>query len=105
MKRAPPWVPLEVLANGVAEVNADIYMLTADRIYTSDLAALEGESPEGTFVPRAPGLAVPYQQPGSPPPPPGPSRGKHIGWVQPRGGLTPLTPPPPPNTAASPLGR
>src|SRR5258708_28652457 len=91
MKRAPPWVPLEVLANGVAEVNADIYMLTADRIYTSDLAALEGESPEGTFVPRAPGLAVPYQQPVSDPLPRDPSRGKNKGAMPPRRWLTHIT--------------
>src|SRR5258708_31932247 len=98
MKRAPPWVPLEVLANGVAEVNADIYMLTADRIYTSDLAALEGESPEGTFVPRAPGLAASYPQPVSDPIPPHPSRDKNKGWMATGGWVTYLTLTAPGNT-------
>ena len=91
MKLAHPWVPLEVLANGVAEVNADIYMLSADRIYTSDLAALEGESPEGGFVPRAPGLAVPYQQPVSDQLHRDLSSDKNMGWMQPGGWLTYIT--------------
>ena len=58
-----PWVPLEVLANGTDVVNADLYMLTDHAIYTADLAAAVQESPEGGFVPGAPGLAVQYQKP------------------------------------------
>jgi hypothetical protein len=56
------WVPLEVLANGVEQVNADVYLLTARRVYTADLAAFDGESPVGGLVPHAPGMTIPYQQ-------------------------------------------
>jgi len=88
MKLDHPWVPLEVLANGVAEVNADIYLITPDRIYTSDLAALEQEAPDGTFVPHAPGLAVRYQQPVSDQLHRDLSTDKNMGWMQPGGWLT-----------------
>ena len=104
MKLAHPWVPLEVLANGTAEVNADIYMLTADRIYTSDLAALEQESPEGSFVPRAPGLAVPYQQPVSDQLHRDLSSDKNMGWMQPGGWLTYITLTAPANTVTYDMG-
>jgi hypothetical protein len=63
MHTARPWVPLEVLANGTDTVNADLYLLTDRPVYTADLAAEVGESPEGSFVPNAPGFAVQYQQP------------------------------------------
>jgi hypothetical protein len=88
MKLDHPWVPLEVLANGVAEVNADIYLITPDRMYTSDLAALEQESPEGSFVPHVPGLAVQYQQPVSDQLHRDLSTDKNMGWMQPGGWLT-----------------
>jgi hypothetical protein len=82
------WVPLEVLTIGTAEVNADLYLLTADRIYTSDLAALEQESPEASFVPGAPGLAVQYQQPVADQLHRDLSSDKNMGWMQPGGWLT-----------------
>ena len=104
MKLAHPWVPLEVLANGVAEVNADIYMITPGRIYTSDLAALESESPEGSFVPRAPGLAVPYQQPVSDELHRDLSSDKNMGWMQPGGWLTYITLTAPANTVTYDMG-
>jgi hypothetical protein len=88
MKLDHPWVPLEVLANGVAEVNADVYLITPDRVYASDLAALEQESPEGSFVPHAPGLAVRYQQPVSDQLHRDLSSDKNMGWMQPGGWLT-----------------
>ena len=56
------WVPLEVLANGVQNVNADVYLLTDRRVYTGDLAAFDGESPQGSLVPHAAGMTIPYQQ-------------------------------------------
>jgi hypothetical protein len=88
MRLEHPWVPLEVLANGVAEVNADVYMITPERVYTSDLAALEQESPEGSFVPHAPGLAVRYQQPVGDQLFGDLSRDKNMGWMKPGGWLT-----------------
>lgn len=56
------WVPLEILANGVQQVNADVYLLTDTAVFASDLAALDGESPSGGLVPHAAGMTVPYQQ-------------------------------------------
>ena len=83
-----PWVPLEVLANGTAQVDADIYLFTPGRIYASELARLDGESPEGTFVPHAPGLAVQYQQPVSAQLHKDLSADKNMGWMKPGGWLT-----------------
>jgi hypothetical protein len=91
MKLDHPWVPLEVLANGVAEVNADVYLMTPGRVYTTELAALEQESPEGTFVPHAPGLAVQFQQPVSEELHRDLSSDKNMGWMRPGGWLTYLS--------------
>ena len=88
MKLDHPWVPLEVLANGVAEVNADIYLMTPGRVYASDLAMLENESPAGGFNPHAPGLAVQYQQPVSDQLHRDLSTDKNMGWMKPGGWLT-----------------
>ncbi|MFY9615804.1 MAG: DUF2330 domain-containing protein [Candidatus Dormiibacterota bacterium] len=81
-----PWVPLEVLANGTDTVNADLYLLTDNPIYTSDLAAAVQESPAGGFVPGAPGLAVQYQKPVSDNLFRDLSSDKNMGWV-PRGAV------------------
>jgi hypothetical protein len=91
MKLDHPWVPLEVLANGTAEVNADIYMFTPGRIYASDLARVDGESPEGAFFRQAPGLAVQYQQPVSTQLHKDLSTDKNMGWMRPGGWLTLIT--------------
>ncbi|MFN2465945.1 MAG: DUF2330 domain-containing protein [Candidatus Dormibacteria bacterium] len=56
------WVPLEILANGVQQVNADVFLLTDNQVFTSDLAALDGESPTGGLVPHSAGVTIPYQQ-------------------------------------------
>jgi hypothetical protein len=104
MKLDHPWVPLEVLANGTAEVNADIYMLTPDRIYAGDLARLDGESPEGAYIPHAPGLAVQYQQPISAQLHKDLSSDKNMGWLKPGGWLTYLTLSAPANTVTYDMG-
>ena len=88
MKLDHPWVPLEVLANGTTHVDADIYMFTPGRIYTSELARLDGESPEGGFIPHAPGLAVLYQQPVSAQLHQDLSSDKNMSWMKPGGWLT-----------------
>ena len=85
------WVPLEVLANGVQQVSADLYLLTRDPVYLGDLAAIAGESPVGGFVPRAPGFAVNYQQPVSTSLFKDLSTDKNMGWVRPDSWLTYLT--------------
>ena len=86
-----PWVPLEVLANGTDTVNADLYLLTDHPVYTSDLAAAVQESPEGGFVPGAPGLAVQYQKPVSDQLFKDLSSDKNMGWVPRDAVLTYLT--------------
>jgi Uncharacterized protein conserved in bacteria (DUF2330) len=88
MKLDHPWVPLEVLANGTAQVEADIYLFTPGRLYASELARLEGESPEGTFIPHAPGLAVQYQQPVSAQLHRDLSGDRNMSWMKPGGWLT-----------------
>jgi hypothetical protein len=88
MRLDHPWVPLEVLANGTAQVDADVYLSTPWRIYASELARLDGESPEGTFIPHAPGLAVQYQRPMSAQLYRDLSSDKNMGWLKPGGWLT-----------------
>ena len=88
MKLDHPWVPLEVLANGVDHVGADLYLLSDAPVYLSDLAAAVGESPQGANVPGALGMQVRYQ---------GSidaslfrdlSTDKNMGWVRPASVLT-----------------
>jgi hypothetical protein len=88
MKLDHAWVPLEVLANGTDQVNADVYVMTPGRVYASDLAMLENESPAGSFLPRAPGLAVQYQAPVSEQLHRDLSSDKNMGWMKPGGWLT-----------------
>jgi hypothetical protein len=82
------WVPLEILANGVQQVNADVFLLTANKIYTSDLAAIDGESPVGGLVPHSAGVTIPYQQPVSEQLFRDLSSDKNMGWVKPGSWLT-----------------
>jgi len=82
------WVPLEVLANGVQNVNADVYLLTDGRVYTGDLAAFDGESPEGGLVPHAAGMTIPYQQRIDSQLFRDLSTDKNMGWVRPNSWLT-----------------
>ena len=82
------WVPLEVLANGVQDVNADVYLLTDGRVYTGDLAAFDGESPEGALVPHAAGMTIPYQQRIDAQLFRDLSTDKNMGWVRPNSWLT-----------------
>ena len=88
MKLDHPWVPLEVLANGTDQVNADVYVVTPGRVYASDLAMVENESPAGSFLPHAPGLAVQYQAPVSEQLHRDLSSDKNMGWMKPGGWLT-----------------
>jgi hypothetical protein len=85
------WIPLEVLANGTDQVGADLYLLTDNPVYTSDLGALVGELPQGTFVPGAPGLTVRYQEPIDAQLFRDLSTDKNMGWVRPNRILTYLT--------------
>jgi hypothetical protein len=82
------WVPLEILANGVQQVNADVFLLTANQVYTSDLAALDGEAPAGGLVPHAAGITIPYQQRMNASLFRDLSTDKNMGWVRPDSWLT-----------------
>ncbi len=57
------WIPLEVLAIDGQPVNADLYLLTDQPVYTSDLAYHLGQSSVGTQVDGAPGLTLQFQEP------------------------------------------
>jgi hypothetical protein len=82
------WVPLEILANGVQQVSADVFLLTDSQVFASDLAALDGESPAGGLVPHAAGMTVPYQQRVSAQLFRDLSSDKNMGWVRPGSWLT-----------------
>jgi len=82
------WVPLEILANGVQQVNADVFMLTEKQVFTSDLAALDGESPSGALVPQAAGMSIPFQQRVSASLFHDLSTDKNMAWVRPDSWLT-----------------
>ncbi|MGI8607722.1 MAG: DUF2330 domain-containing protein [Candidatus Dormibacteria bacterium] len=82
------WVPLEILANGVQQVNADVFMLTERQVFTSDLAAFEGESPTGGLVPHAAGLSIPFQEQLNASLFSDLSSDKNMSWVRPDGWLT-----------------
>jgi hypothetical protein len=62
MKTAHPWVPLEVLALGNQQVEADLYFLTDMPLNTSDLNAHIGQSAVGSTVPGATGLKLVFQE-------------------------------------------
>jgi len=61
MKLAPPWVPFEVLAAG-QQVQADLFFLTDQPVYTNDLGAVLGISGVGTSVPGAEGFTMNFQE-------------------------------------------
>jgi len=61
MKLAHPWVPFEVLAAG-QQVQADLYFLTDQPVYTNDLGAVLGISGVGTSVPGAEGFTMNFQE-------------------------------------------
>ncbi|MBO0783786.1 MAG: DUF2330 domain-containing protein [Ktedonobacteraceae bacterium] len=63
MKTPHPWVPLEILALGNQQVQADLYFLTDQPINTSDLNAKLGQSAVNSEVPGAPGFKVAFQEP------------------------------------------
>ncbi len=90
MKTAHPWVPLEVLALE-DEVQADLYFLTDQPLYTSNFAAVVGASSVGQDVPGAPGMKVAYQSKLSPSLYQDLSSDRNMGWVRPNSWLTYVT--------------
>ncbi len=62
MRTAHPWVPFEVLALDGQQVQADLFMLTATPLYTSDVGAVIGQSSVGSEVAGAPGFRMSFQE-------------------------------------------
>lgn len=62
MKTEHIWVPLEVLALEGQQVQADLFLLTDQPVYTSEVAAMVGQSSVGSQVPGAPGFVVSFQE-------------------------------------------
>ncbi|MBE3564498.1 MAG: DUF2330 domain-containing protein [Thermogemmatispora sp.] len=85
------WVPLEVLAIGTDTVNADLFLLTDQPLYTSDWAYHLGLSPVGGQVPGAPGLEIRLQEPLSETLYHDLVRDRNMGWVWPGSWLTYLS--------------
>ncbi len=91
METKHPWVPLEVLSLGTAQVQADLYLLTEDPVNTTEIGAMIGESAVGSTVPGAPGFLVNYQQKLNAALYRDLSTDKNMGWVRPDSWLTYLT--------------
>jgi hypothetical protein len=56
------WVPIEVLALGGQQVQANLYLLTDMPVNTSAVGTIVGQSPVGTQVPGAPGFTLAFQE-------------------------------------------
>jgi hypothetical protein len=61
MKTAHIWIPLEVLAIEGQQVQADLYLLTDQPVYT-DFDAIAGQSSVGSEIPGASGFVVSFQE-------------------------------------------
>jgi len=91
MKTPHIWVPLEVLAIEGQQVQADLFLLTDQPVYTSDVAAMVGQSSVGSQVPGAPGFVLSFQEKLTSTLYHDLSTDRNMGWVRPDGWLTYLT--------------
>ncbi len=91
MKTKHIWVPLEVLAIEGQQVQADLFLLTDQPVYTSDSAAMVGQSSAGSQVPGAPGFVLSFQEKITPTLYHDLSTDRNMGWVSPDTWLTYLT--------------
>ena len=91
MKTQHIWVPLEVLAIEGQQVQADLFLLTDQPVYTSDVAAMVGQSSVGSQIPGAPGFVVSFQEKLTSTLYHDLSTDRNMGWVRPDGWLTYLT--------------
>jgi hypothetical protein len=57
------WVPLEILANAGAPVNADLFLLTDQPLHTANGVALTSKLADGTTLDSAPGFTVAGAEP------------------------------------------
>lgn len=91
MKTKHIWVPLEVLANEGQTVQADLFLLTDQPVYTTDFDAAVGQSSVGSQVPGAPGFQLAFQERMTPSLYHDLSTDRNMSWVRPDSWLTYLT--------------
>ena len=91
MKTQHIWVPLEVLAIEGQQVQADLFLLTDQPVYTSDVTAMVGQSSVGSQVPGAQGFILSFQEKLTSTLYHDLSTDRNMGWVRPDGWLTYLT--------------
>jgi hypothetical protein len=82
MKTAHIWVPLEVLAIEGQQVQADLYLLTDQPVYTTEFAAMVGQSSVGSELPGATGFVVSFQEQLTPRRFHDLSTDRNMGWVR-----------------------
>src|SRR5260221_868691 len=85
------WVPLEVLAIEGQQVQADLYLLTDQPVYTTAFAAMVGQSSVGSEIPGASGFAVSFQEHLTPTLFHDLSTDRNMGWVRSNSWLTYLS--------------
>src|SRR5260221_2185800 len=91
MRAAHIWVPLEVLAIEGQQVQADLYLLTDQPVYTTAFAAMVGQSSVGSEIPGASGFAVSFQEHLTPTLFHDLSTDRNMGWVRSNSWLTYLS--------------
>jgi hypothetical protein len=91
MKTPHIWVPLEVLALDGNAVQADLFLLTDNPVYTSDFSAFAGQSSVGSTVGDAQGFTMPFQEQMNDSLYHDLSTDRNMGWVWPNSWLTYLT--------------
>ncbi len=91
MKTPHIWVPLEVLALDGQQVQADLYLLTDNPVYTSDLDAMTGQSSVGSQIANAQGFTMSYQEQVNASLYHDLSTDRNMGWVWPNSWMTYLT--------------
>jgi hypothetical protein len=85
------WVPLEILANEGAPVNADLFLLTDRPLHTQSGVAVDSRSGDGASVDGAPGFTVAGAEPMSPSLHHDLSIDRNMSWVPAGGYMTYLT--------------
>jgi len=85
------WVPLEVLAIEGQQVQADLYLLTDQPVYTTAFAAMVGQSSVGGEIHGASGFAVSFQEHLTPTLFHDLSTDRNMGWVRSNSWLTYLS--------------
>ena len=103
MKTEHIWVPLEVLAVD-EQVQADLFLLTDQPVYTSDWDAAVGQPSTGSQVPHAPGFTLAFQEKMTPSLYHDLSTDRNMGWVRSDSWLTYLTLNAPESTVTYDLG-